>query len=175
MISLIGVWVVPAAVGLLLMVALLRRVPLFAEFTCGVKEGAAACLRIFPTLIGLVTAITMLRASGALDLLAQLLQPITSKIGLPSELVPLVLLRPVSGGGSIALLQELLQQCGADSFAGRVAAVMAGSTETTFYTIAVYYGAVGVKKMRYTLPAALTADCACVLCSLLTVRLLHGV
>lgn len=174
MLHVISVWAVPAAVCVILIAALMRRVPVFTEFMEGAKEGVASCMRIFPSLLGLITAVTMLRVSGALDLLAHALTPVTAALGLPAELVPLVLLRPISGGGAIALLQELLHAVGPDSFAGRVASVMAGATETTFYTITVYFGAVGVRKMRHTLPAALTADVMCILLSLLTVRWFFG-
>ena len=170
MLRLLNVWAVPVVVMGILLTALLRRVPAFEVFMEGVRSGVRSCVGIFPSLLGLITAVSMLRASGALEGLAQVLTPLTAHIGLPAELVPLVLLRPVSGGGSIALLQELLGQVGPDSFAGRVASVLAGATETTFYTITVYFGAVHVRKMRHTLPAALVADAAFVLLSLLTVR-----
>lgn len=170
MLHALSTWTVPAAVGLILAAALLRRVPVFSEFMDGAREGAASCMGIFPSLVGLMTAVAMLRASGALELLGAALAPVTDRIGLPPALVPLVLLRPVSGSGSIALLQELLHAVGPDSFAGRVASVLAGATETTFYTITVYFAAVQVKKTRHTLPAALLADSACVLLALLTVR-----
>ena len=170
MIHLLNVWAVPVVVAGILLTALVRRIPVFDAFMEGARTGARSCMGIFPSLLGLITAVSMLRASGALELLAQAVTPLTAKMGLPAELVPLVLLRPVSGGGSIALLQELLGQVGPDSFAGRAASVMAGATETTFYTITVYFGAVNIRKTRHTLPAALLADVACVLLSLLTVR-----
>jgi spore maturation protein B len=171
---LLNVWAVPAVVAGILLTAMFRRVPVFETFMEGVRSGARSCVGIFPSLLGLIPAVAMLRASGALEGLAQILMPVTAKIGLPAELVPLVLLRPVSGGGSIALLQELLAQVGPDSFAGRVASVLAGATETTFYTITVYFGAVHIRRTRHTLPAALLADMACVLLSLLTVRWLFS-
>ena len=163
-------WTVPAAVLLILGTAAVRRVPMFAAFTEGARDGACAALHIFPSLVGLITAVTMLRASGLLDLLTDVLAPLTTRLGLPPELVPLVLLRPVSGSGSIALLQSLFAQCGPDSRAGRIASVLAGATETTFYTVTVYYGAVSVRRTRQTLPAAMTADAMCVLMAILTVR-----
>ncbi len=166
----LNVWAVPVVVAGILLTALFRRIPVFEIFMEGVRSGARSCVSIFPSLLGLITAVSMLRASGVLEGLAQVLAPLTVHIGLPAELVPLVLLRPVSGGGSVALLQELLGQVGPDSFAGRVASVLAGATETTFYTITVYFGAVHIRKIRHTLPAALVADVACVLLSLLTVR-----
>ena len=170
MLHVLNVWTVPAVVTAILLTALCRRTAVFDAFLEGARAGVRSCMGIFPSLLGLITAVSMLRASGALELLAQVLTPLTAKIGLPAELVPLVLLRPVSGGSSIALLQELLGQVGPDSFAGRVASVMAGATETTFYTITVYFGAVHIRNTRHTLPAALLADLACVLLSLLTVR-----
>lgn len=170
MLTRLSAWTVPCVVLLILGVAAVRRVPVFAAFTDGARDGARAALRIFPSLVGLITAVTMLRASGLLDLLAEALAPATSRLGLPSELVPLVLLRPVSGSGSIAMLQSLFAQCGPDSRAGRIAAVMAGATETTFYTMTVYYGAVSVRRTRQTLPAAVVADVMCVLMAMLTVR-----
>lgn len=170
----ISTWTVPVVVLLILGVALVRRVPVFSVFTDGARNGARAALHIFPSLVGLITAVTMLRASGLLEQMADVLAPITARLGMPSELVPLVLLRPVSGSGSIAMLQSLFAQCGPDSRAGRIAAVMAGATETTFYTITVYYGAVSVRHTRQTLPAALAADGMCVLMALLTVRWFFG-
>lgn len=170
MLTQITAWTVPVVVLLILAIALIRRVSVFQAFTDGAREGAQSAVRIFPSLVGLITAVSMLRASGLLDALATVLQPITARLGLPSELVPLVLLRPISGSGSIALLQELFSRCGPDSLAGRIAAVMAGATETTFYTMTVYYGAVSVRRTRHTLPAAAAADVACVLFALLAVR-----
>ena len=170
MLQSVGAWAAPVMVSVILLAALVRRVPAFSEFTAGAQSGAQSCVGIFPSLIGLITAVAMLRASGLPELLAQAVAPLTARLGLPAELMPLVLLRPVSGSGSIALLRELLQTQGPDGFAGRVAAVMAGATETTFYTLTVYYGAAGVRKTRHTLPAAAAADVTCVLVALLTVR-----
>jgi spore maturation protein B len=115
-------------------------------------------LQIVAPLVGLMVGISMLRASGALDLLCSLLKPVTSAIGMPGEVLPLALLRPVSGSGSIAIVNDIFRHFGPDSPAGKIASVMMGSTETTFYTVAVYFGAVGVKKLRHTLKSALLAD-----------------
>ena len=127
-----------------------------------------------PALVGLLTAVSMLRASGALDLAAQLLAPLLDRVGVPSELLPLMLVRPISGSAALGVGAELIGTCGPDSYLGRVAAVMLGSTETTFYTIAVYFGAVGVTRTRYALPAALCADLTGFLAAAWAVRLCFG-
>lgn len=147
----------------------IRRVP-FSVFAEGVKSGAQSLWSVFPSLMGFIPAIALLRASGLLDDLAILCAPLC-RLGVPSELLPLILLRPVSGSGSVALLQEMLAQYGADSFVGRVSAVIAASTETTFYTASLYFGAASVRRTRHALPAAIAADFACIAGALLTVRL----
>jgi spore maturation protein B len=137
-------------------------------------EGAAGALQvtapILPTMAALFCAIYMLRASGALDLLTTLLSPLTNALGLPPETTALMLIRPFSGSGALAAGSELMAQHGPDSYIGRVAAVMLGSTETTFYTIGVYFGAAGIRRTRYTIPAALTADLTGFVCAAWTVR-----
>ena len=115
-------------------------------------------LRIFPALVGMMTAVAMLRASGALELAAEVLAPLLDRVGLPAQLLPLMLVRPISGSAALGVGAELIQTYGPDSQLGRTAAVMLGSTETTFYTIAVYFGAVGITRTRYAVPAALCAD-----------------
>ena len=150
---------------------LIKRVGVFDAFLVGAKEGLTTAYTILPTLVGLITAVTMLRASGAVDVLTELITPVAQKLGFPAEIVPVAVLRPISGGGSTALLVGIMEQFGADSFPGRIVSVMAGSTETTFYAIAVYYGAVGVKKSRHTLLAGLMADFTAVVFSVLTTRL----
>lgn len=167
----IGVYLVPCIIALILLFGFVRKVPLFDTFLDGAKEGLRSTVSIAPALVGLITAVTMLKASGALDLFTAAVRPLAQAVGLPPEVVPLTLLRPVSGSGSMALLNGIFADCGPDSFAGRVAAVMMGSTETTFYAIAVYFGAVGIKKTRHTIPAALSADLVSFLTSALAVRL----
>ena len=166
-----GSYLIPVLIALILLFGFLRKVPLFDTFLEGAKEGLKSTVSIAPALIGLITAVTMLKASGALDLFTAAIRPVASFLGLPPEVMPLTLLRPVSGSGSIAILDQIFSTCGPDSFAGRVAAVMMGSTETTFYAIAVYFGAVGIKKTRHTIPAAVTADTASFLISALAGRL----
>lgn len=167
----LGSYVVPAAVVMIVLFGFFRRVPLFDTFVAGAKEGFHSAISILPSLVGLMMAVTMLNASGALDMLSAFLAPVSSFLGLPAQVTPLVLIKPISGSGATALLSQIFQKNGPDSFAGRVASVMSGSTETTFYAIAVYYGAVNVKKTRHTIPAALTGDLTACVVSALAVRI----
>lgn len=166
-----GIYIVPVTVCLIVLFGLVKGVPVFDAFVTGAKEGASSCFAILPSLVGLIMAVSMLSASGALDLFSSFIAPAALALGLPPEVMPLALLRPVSGSGSTALLSQIFQLYGPDSFIGRVASVMMGSTETTFYAIAVYFGAVGIKKTRHTVPAALAADFTGYLASVWAIRL----
>lgn len=138
--------------------ALFKKVRVFDVFLNGASNGLRSAVSILPALVGLICAISMLRASGALDFLGTLLSPLLSKIGMPPDVLPLALLKPVSGSGALAMVKDIFDANGPDSFAGKVASVMLGSSETTFYTLAVYYGAVKIKDSRYTVSAAVIAD-----------------
>ncbi|MCL2588425.1 MAG: spore maturation protein [Oscillospiraceae bacterium] len=152
--------------------ALYRKVDVFDAITTGASEGLQTVVKIFPNLVCLLTAVYMLRASGAMEAFATLFAPAFDFLGIPSEMAPLMVVRPISGSGALAVGAELIEAHGADSLVGRTAAVMLGSTETTFYTIAVYFGAVGIQKTRYAIPAALLADLVGFFMAALTVRLL---
>ena len=167
----LGVYAVPVTIFLIIAFGLMRGVPLFDTFIAGAKEGLSSSISILPSLVGLMMAVAMLNASGALDILSSLLAPVAHFLGLPQQVMPLALIKPVSGSGATAILAQIFQINGTESFAGRVASVMSGSTETTFYAIAVYYGSIGVKKTRHTIPAALTADLTACILSALAVRL----
>ncbi len=164
-------FIMPAFACAAVVFGIIKRVPVFDVFLKGAKEGIMLIYNIAPTLIGLVFAVDLLRSSGAVESLCELIRPAAEALGFPAEIVPMVLLRPVSGSGSTALLTALYQDCGPDSFAGRVASVLAGSSETTFYAIAVYFGCIKIKKIRHTLFAALAADLTAVIMSIITVRL----
>lgn len=164
--------IVPLIVVSFILLGILKKVPVFDTFCIGVKEGLKTIYKISPTLIGLVTAVTMLRESGAVDRLSELIAPIAHKIGIPPEIVPLAILRPVSGGGSTALLIDVFKTYGPDSEIGRIASVLAGSTETTLYVITLYYGSIRIKKIRHTLIAGLMADLTAVVFAVLTVNIL---
>ena len=165
---------VPLTIGAIAVYAAFRRVDVYAALVQGAGSGLETLVRIVPALIGLLTAVYMLRASGALELLARLLSPALDRLGLPSELLPLMLVRPISGSAALGVGSELISAYGPDSQLGRTAAVMLGSTETTFYTIAVYFGAVGISKTRYAVPAALCADLTGFLAAAWAVRLCFG-
>ena len=152
--------------------ALHRKVDVYSALTTGAENGFSVAVRILPAMVALFSAIHMLRASGALEMLTAALAPLTARLGLPAETTPLMLIRPLSGSGALAVGSELMAQYGPDSYIGRGAAVMLGSTETTFYTIAVYFSAAGIRKTRYSVPAALTADLAGFVFAAWSVRLL---
>ena len=163
---------VPLLIGAIAVYAALRRVDVYTALVQGAGSGLDTLLHIVPALVGLMTAVYMLRASGALELLAGALAPLLDRLGLPSQLLPLMLVRPISGSAALGVGAELISTYGPDSDLGRTAAVMLGSTETTFYTIAVYFGAVGIVRTRYAVPAALCADLTGVVASAWAVRLL---
>ena len=173
--DLILTMIVPFTIAGVAIYSAIRRVDVYNALITGAGEGLGVLVRIVPALIGLLTAVYMLRASGALDLAAEFLAPILDRVGLPSELVSLMLVRPISGSAALGVGAELMETYGPDSYLGRVAAVMLGSTETTFYTIAVYFGAVGITKTRYAVPAALCADLTGFLASAWAVRVCFGV
>ena len=151
--------------------ALRRRVDVYAAMTRGAEEGLSVLLRILPALVPLMTAVYLFRASGAAECLGSLLSPVLRLFGIPPETAPLPEIGRMKRSGALAVGSELMERCGVDSYVGRVTAVMLGSSETTFYTVAVYFGSVGIEKTRHTVPAALCADAAMFLLSALAVRL----
>lgn len=166
--------VVPVILCFTACFAMRRRVDVYSALTKGAEEGLTVLLHILPSLIGLLTAVSMFRASGAMEFLGSLLAPALDVLGIPAETAPLLFIRPISGSGALAVGSELMETYGVDSYFGRVAAVMLGSSETTFYTIAIYYGSAGIVKTRYTIPAALCADLVMFWASAFAVRLLMG-
>jgi len=151
-----------------------KKVKVYEVFTEGAKEGFNVAVRIIPFLVAILVAIGSFRSSGALDLLTGLLAPLTSWIGMPGEVIPMALMRPLSGSGAIGVVSELINTYGVDSLPARMAAIMEGSTETTFYILAVYFGSVGVTKTRHALPAALTADLAGIIAAVVVTQIMFG-
>lgn len=149
-----------------------KRVPLFDAFVDGAKGGFETIVKIIPFLVGLMVAIGMLRASGFFSVLGQWLGPLLKKIGMPAEVLPLALIRPFSGSASNGIMAELMHTHGGNSFIAKLSATMMGSTETTFYVVAVYFGAVGIKKTRYAIAAGLIADLVGVIAAVIVCRLL---
>ena len=160
-----------AAVGLY---GLWRRVNVYEALLAGIGEGFSVLLGIGPAMIALLSAVAMLRSSGALEMLAEVLGPLLGRVGIPPETTALMLVRPLSGSAGLGICSELIATYGPDSLVGRTAAVMMGSTETTFYTIGVYFGAARVSKTRYAIPAALCADVAGFLAAALAVGIFFG-
>ena len=164
----------PLIVTAACVLALYKGVDIFAAMTDGAKKGLRVMADILPALVGLLTAVSMFRASGAMDALARLCAPVLNLLGIPAETSLLMLLRPVSGSAALSVSAELIARYGADSLVGRTAAVMIGSSETTLYVVAVYFTAAGVKDSRWAIPAALCADLACFLSSAWICRILWG-
>lgn len=172
--DLVYTMLVPVILAGVALYAMAHRVDVYTALVRGAGEGLNTLMRIVPALIALLAAVHMLRASGALELAAQVLAPMLECLGIPPETVALMLVRPVSGSAALGVGADLITAYGPDSYIGRVAAVMLGSTETTFYTIAVYFGAVGITKTRYAVPAALCADLAGFMAAAWAVRLCFG-
>ena len=162
---------IPLLIALVAVYGCARRVDVYDSLVQGAGDGLRVMLRIVPAMIGLLTAVYMLRASGFLELAAQWLAPVLRAVGIPPETVALLLVRPVSGSAALGVGAELISAYGPDSIVGRTAAVMLGSTETTFYTVAVYFSAAGIAKTRHTVPAALCGDIAGFIAAAAAVRL----
>ena len=170
----LSAYVIPVLLASVAVYGMGRHVDVYSALTHGAEEGLTVLLRVAPALVGLLTAVSMFRVSGAMEWLSGLFAPVLELLGVPPETAPLMLGRPVSGSGALAVATDLMAAHGPDSYIGRVAAVMLGSTETTFYTIAVYFGSAGIHKTRHTVPAALAADLTGFIAAAFAVRLLFG-
>jgi spore maturation protein B len=173
-ISLVSFFVIPLILVGFPLYGLYKRVPVYESFVEGAKDGFQVAVRIIPYLVAILFAIAMFRASGAMDFLVRVLNPALALIGFPAEVLPMAIIRPLTGSGSAAIVADMINTYGEDSIFVKMAAVMFGSTETTFYVVAVYFGAVNIKKTRHAVPAGLTADFAAMLIAVWTVRLLFG-
>lgn len=151
-------YIVPCIIVFIFIFGLVKKVDVFDVFIDGAKEGLTTSIKILPALIILMTCVGMFKASGGLDVISYALRPIASFLHIPEEVVPLALLRPISGSGALVIFEDILHTHGPDSLIGRISSVLMGSTETTFYTIAVYYGATKIKQSRHTVLCSLTGD-----------------
>ena len=165
---------IPFMLSVFPLYAALRHVKVYEEFVDGAKEGFDVAIRILPYLVAILVAIGMFRAAGGIKLLSDLLAPAMHAVGFPSELLPMVLMRPLSGSGTLGMFAELVKQCGPDSIISRMGGTIFGSTETTFYVLAVYFGSVSIKRTRYALLAGLVADTVGVIASVVVCRLVFG-
>jgi len=154
----VSLWAIPVLLVGIPLVGLFKKIKVYDVFIEGAKEGFNVAIRIIPFLVGILVAIGMFRGSGAMDMLTNALRPAMDAIGFPPEVFPLAVLRPLSGSGSLALTTDIVKRYGADSMFGRIAATMYGSSETLFYVLAVYFGAVGVKRTRHAIPSAIIGD-----------------
>lgn len=170
----LAVWAIPFLMAAIPLCGYLRGVPVYEAFIEGAREGFELMVRILPYMVSIFVALAVFRASGALDLLARVLQPLTGTLGLPPEVLPLVLIRPLSGGGALGITAELMRQYGPDSYVGRLASTIQGSTDTTFYILTLYFGSVGVKNPRHAPVAGLAGDLAGFVAATLAVRWWFG-
>lgn len=157
-VNLISSWAIPVIIVFIPLYAAYRKVPVYESFVDGAKDGFDTAIRIIPHLVGMMVAISVFRASGAMDLFMGWLKPLFLRIGIPSEVLPLALLRPITGAGSLAFTTDLISQFGPDSMIGRIASTIQGSTDTTLYVITVYFGAIGIRKAGYALKVGLISD-----------------
>jgi spore maturation protein B len=158
MVNLISAWAIPIIIVFIPLYAAYRKIAVYESFVDGAKEGFDTAIRIIPHLVGMMVAISVFRASGAMELMIGWVRPFCEMIGIPSEILPLAILRPITGAGSLAFTTDLLQQFGPDSLIGRIASTIQGSTDTTLYVITVYFGAIGIRKASYALKVGLISD-----------------
>ncbi|WP_227936127.1 spore maturation protein [Alkalihalobacillus deserti] len=174
-ITVISIWFIPVLIAFVLMYGTYKQVPTYETFVEGAKEGFTMAISIIPYLVGMLVAISVFRASGAMDFIIELMKPALQAIGVPSEIVPLAMIRPISGTGALGMTSDLIATHGPDSFIGRLASTMQGSTDTTFYVLTVYFGAVGIKKMGDALKVGLLADVVGIVASIIIVSYVFGV
>jgi Uncharacterized membrane protein len=158
LISTISMWAIPVMIAFIPLYAAFRKVPVYETFVDGAKDGFDTAVRIIPHLVGMMTAISIFRASGALDMFVSAIQPLLDSVGIPGEVLPLGILRTITGAGSLAYATDLIQEHGPDSLVGRIASTIQGSTDTTLYVITVYFGAVGIRNARYAIKVGLFSD-----------------
>lgn len=170
MINLLSAWALPVILATILVIAYTRHVPIYEAFVEGAKEGFPTVVQIIPHLVGMMVAITVFRESGGLDLLIRGLRPFLELLGIPPEIAPMALLRPISGNGSLAVMTDIFRTYGPDSWLGRIASVLQGSSDTTLYVLTVYFGSVGIRHARYAVKVGLLSDLAAAIFSLLAVQ-----
>lgn len=172
-INIISVLAIPLVLLLFLGWGIVRKVKVYEVFVEGAKDGFNVAVKIIPYLTAMLVAIGIFRASGAMELLTALLAPVASLVGMPPEALPMALMRPLSGSGSLGIMTELMKVHGPDSLIGVMVSTMYGSSETTFYVLAVYFGAVGIRNTRHAVPAGLIADVAGMLAAVWIVNLIY--
>lgn len=158
LVSAVAKWAIPVILFTVTMLAFLRRVNVYEVFIQGATEGFATAIKTIPFLVAMFVAISVFRASGAMGLFVKVLSPVTDVFGIPAEVLPLGIMRPLSGGGALGITAELIKTYGPDSFIGRLASTLQGSTDTTFFVLTLYFGSVGITRYRYGVVSGLSAD-----------------
>lgn len=162
--------IMPLIIAVVVIYGMFKKVKVYECFVEGAKDGIKICFKIFPYLLAMIMAVGIFKASGAMGIFTKITAPLAAIIGLPPEVVPLVVIKPLSGSGALGIFAQTLKEYGPDSFIGIVASIIMGSTETIFYTITVYYGAAGIKKIRHTLWAAIFADLIAIIMAVITAK-----
>ncbi len=173
-ISLISLWFIPVLIAFILIYGTIKKVQTYERFVDGGKEGIKVAVSIIPFLVGMLVAISVFRASGALEYMMQFMRPVLEAIGVPPDIFPLAIIRPISGTAALGMTSDLIATHGPDSFIGRLASVLQGSTDTTFYVLTVYFGAVGIRKMGDALKVGLLADLVGIIAAIVVVTLVFG-
>ncbi|MFE8702623.1 spore maturation protein [Cytobacillus sp. FJAT-54145] len=173
-ISIVSLWMIPVLIGFILLYGTVKQVPTYESFVEGGKEGIKIAISIIPFLVGMLVAISVFRASGALEFLMNFIRPGLEAIGVPAEIAPLAIIRPISGTAALGMTSDLMATYGPDSFIGRLASTLQGSTDTTFYVLTVYFGAVGIKKMGDALKVGLLADLVGIIAAIVVVTIVFG-
>lgn len=173
-VTIVSLWFIPLLIAFILLYGTFKKVPTYERFVEGGKEGIKIAFDIIPFLVGMLVAITVFRASGALDFFMDLIRPVLEAVGVPAEIAPLAIIRPISGNAALGMTSDLIATHGPDSYIGRLAAVIQGSTDTTLYVLTVYFGAVGIRKMGDALKVGLLADVVGIFAAITIVLLVFG-
>ncbi len=172
--NLISLWALPFLILLVLTVGIIKKVPVYEEFTDGAKDGFKVAINIIPYLVAIIVAISMLRASGVIEMLANAFAPLLKSWHIPADVLPLTIVRSLSGSAALGVFSDIANNLGPDSYATKLAAIMVGSSETTFYVLAVYFGAVKISKIRYALLVGLLADLVGIIAAVWVCNLMFG-
>lgn len=173
-VSVFSLWAIPVLLAFVLVYGTYKKVPVYETFVDGAKSGFGTAVKIIPHMVGMMVAVSIFRESGALDLFIGFFQPVFQIFHIPGEVVPLAMLRPISGAGSLAMMTDIISRYGPDSFLGRLASTMQGSTDTTLYVLTVYFGAVAIRNASYAVKVGLLADLAGVAASIIIVGIVFG-
>ncbi|MBO8430361.1 spore maturation protein [Spirochaetes bacterium] len=169
----ISLWALPFIIILILTMGLIKKVPIYEVFTDGAKEGFKVSVNIIPYLVAIIVAISMLRASGIIELTGEIFAPVLAHFNVPADIIPIMIVRPLSGSAALGIFSDIAHTLGAENYATTLSAVMVGSSETTFYILAVYFGAVGIKKLRYALLVGLLADAVSMIVAITVCSLMY--